>query len=407
MTGVNPWRKDFPILEQAVHGKPLAYLDNGATAQKPAQVIDAISHYYHHDNANVHRGVHALSERATLAFEQTRKTIAKAINAPSQAEVIYSKGTTDAINLVASSLSAIKLKAGDEIIIGSHEHHSNIVPWQLAAERHGCTIKVIPMLESLELDMDALKKLLNEKTKIVAVAHVSNVLGIINPVKDICALAREVGACTVIDGAQALPHLEIDVQDLGCDFYAFSGHKMFAPTGIGVLYGRRELLEPMPPYQGGGEMIATVSYTKSTYAELPCKFEAGTPNIAGVVGLDAAFAYLNQLDRPAAEKHEQDLLDYASTALAGVKGLRQFAADAKHRVPVVSFLIDGIHAHDLGTIVDRQGVAVRVGHHCAMPLMDQLGVGATARASMAFYNTKAEIDQLIEALEEAKALFGI
>lgn len=398
-------RSDFPILSTLVHDKPLVYLDNGATSQKPKSVIEAIDHYYETGNANVHRGVYALSESATAAYEGTRAKVARFLNARDDREIIYVRGTTEAINLVASSFGRLRVKSGDDLLVSAMEHHSNIVPWQILAEQTGATLKVIPMNERGELRLDELQKLLTPRARIVAVAHISNSLGTINPIKEIVRLAHAKGVPVLVDGAQGAPHLTVDVQDLDCDFYTVSGHKMFGPTGIGVLYGKAALLEAMPPYQGGGDMIRSVTFAKTTYAPIPAKFEAGTPDIAGVVGLGAAVDYLGGLDRGAAAAHEQDLLEYATKQLATVPGLR-IVGTAAHKASVVSFVLEGIHAHDVGTIVDQAGVAIRTGHHCTQPVMEFFGVPATARASFAFYNTRGEVDVLVDALQGVRKVFG-
>ena len=398
-------RADFPILAEEVHEKPLVYLDNAATAQKPTQVIEAIDQYYREYNSNVHRGVHTLSEKATMAFEGTRGKTKTFINAKSEKEIIYTKGTTEGINLVAQSYGRSILKEGDEIIISAMEHHSNIVPWQLLCEQTGAILKVIPINDAGELIMDEYVKLLSTKTKIVAIAHISNALGSINPIKDIIKLAHENEAIVLVDGAQSAPHTAIDVQDLDCDFYALSSHKLFGPTGFGILYGKEELLNAMPPYHGGGDMIKMVTFEKSLYADLPYKFEAGTPHISGGVGFGAAIDYVSSvgLDKIAAYEHE--LLEYATEAALTIKGLR-LVGTAKNKASILSFVIDDIHPHDLGTILDHEGVAIRAGHHCAMPVMDRFAVPATARASFAFYNTKQEVDTLIKGIENAKKIFA-
>jgi cysteine desulfurase/selenocysteine lyase len=395
---INKIREEFPILHQDIQGKPLIYFDNAATTQKPKSVIDALSNYYLKINSNVHRGAHTLAERATEAFEQTRKAAQQFINSPSEEQVIFTRGTTESINLVAQSYGRTFLKEGDEILISSLEHHSNIVPWQIVASQTGAKIKVIPVFDNGELDMEAYKNLLSEKTKIVAVVHVSNALGTINPVKEIIQKAHEVGAKVVIDGAQACPHLEIDVQDLDVDFYAMSGHKVYAPTGIGLLYGKRELLEAMPPYMGGGEMIKDVSYEASTYNVLPYKFEAGTPNIADTVALRLAFEFVNSLTKSDIIAHEQMLLDYGTQKLSAIDGL-QIIGTAKEKASVISFVVDGVHHYDMGLMLDANGIAIRTGHHCTQPLMKRLNLDGTARASFAVYNTKEEIDTFAETLE--------
>jgi len=398
-------RADFPILHQQVHGKPLAYLDSAASAQRPAQVIDAMANYDRHDHANVHRGVHALSQRATEAFEGAREKLRRYINAASTREIIFTRGTTEAINLVAQSWGRANLGDGDEIVVTQMEHHANIVPWQMLCEQTGAALKVIPMTESGELDLDAARAIIGARTRLLAFGHVSNALGTINPVAELTALARSAGALVLLDGAQGMPHMRVDVEALDCDFYAFSGHKMFGPTGIGVLWGREALLKAMPPWQGGGDMILAVSFEKTTYNELPWKFEAGTPNIAGVVGLGAAVDYLEALDFAGAAAWEQSLLEYGTARLAEIDGLR-IIGTAPRKAAVISFTLEGVHPHDIGTIVDHAGIAIRTGHHCAMPVMDYYGVPATARASFAFYNTREEIDRLAEALREAREVFA-
>jgi cysteine desulfurase/selenocysteine lyase len=397
-------REDFPILKQKVHGKPLVYFDNGATSQKPQSVIDTLQHYYSAENSNIHRGVHCLSERATAAYEEARSKIRSYINAGSNQEVIFVRGTTEAINLVAQSYGRSFLKAGDEIIISAMEHHSNIVPWQMLCEQVGARLRVIPINHDGEIVMDEYRRLLNEKTKFVSVTHVSNALGTIVPVKEIVALAHERGIPVLLDGAQAVPHLRVDMQDLGCDFYAFSGHKMFGPTGVGVLYGRCELLEKMPPYQGGGDMISLVTFEKTHYNVLPYKFEAGTPHIAGGIGLGAAIDYLQALDWQGLAEHEHALLSYATESLMSIHGLK-IVGTAQQKAGVLSFVFDHVHAHDIGTILDQEGVAVRSGHHCAMPVMQRFGVPATTRASFALYNTTEEIDVLAKAIHRALKVF--
>jgi len=398
-------RADFPILHQQVHGKPLAYLDSAASAQRPAQVIDAMANYDRHDHANVHRGVHALSQRATEAFEGAREKLRRYINAASTREIIFTRGTTEAINLVAQSWGRANLGDGDEIVVTQMEHHANIVPWQMLCEQTGAALKVIPMTESGELDLDAARAIIGARTRLLAFGHVSNALGTINPVAELTALARSAGALVLLDGAQGMPHMRVDVEALDCDFYAFSGHKMFGPTGIGVLWGREALLKAMPPWQGGGDMILAVSFEKTTYNELPWKFEAGTPNIAGVVGLGAAVDYLEALDFAGAAAWEHSLLEYGTARLAEIDGLR-IIGTAPRKAAVISFTLEGVHPHDIGTIVDHAGIAIRTGHHCAMPVMDYYGVPATARASFAFYNTREEIDRLAEALREAREVFA-
>ena len=397
-------RKDFPILHQEVNGHPLVYLDNGATSQKPQSVIDAVRHYYERDNANVHRGVHTLSERATNDYEGARDTAQRFINAKDRKEVILVRGTTDGINLVAQSYGRPLLKPGDEIIISTMEHHSNIVPWQMLAAQTGAEVKVIPINEQGELDMDAYLQMLGPKTRIVSVVHVSNAMGTLNPVKTIIDAAHDVGAVVMLDGAQAAPHLAIDVQALDCDFYSFSGHKVFGPTGIGVLHGKAELLEKMDPYQGGGDMIRSVSFDGTTYNDLPYKFEAGTPNIAGAIGLGAALDYVKNLDIDAIAAHEHDLLETATRVMSEIPGVRLIGT-AREKSSIVSFVMDGVHPHDIGTVVDSEGIAIRTGHHCAMPLMKRYGLAATARASFALYNTREEAEALGAAVWKVKEMF--
>jgi cysteine desulfurase/selenocysteine lyase len=397
-------RRQFPILSRMVHGKPLVYLDNGASAQRALQVIDAVDDYERHHHANIHRGVHTLSQEATAMYEGARDRIARFINARSRSEIIFVRGTTEAINLVAQSYARPTLKAGDEVLITHLEHHANIVPWQMVCEQTGAKLVVAPMDAQGEVHLDAVVSLMNDRTKILACAHVSNALGTILPVKRIVAAAKARGIITLIDGAQAISHLPVDVQDLGCDFYAFSGHKMYGPTGVGVLYGREQLLDSMPPWQGGGEMILTVTFAKTTYNALPNKFEAGTPNISGGVGLGAAVDYLSSLDLEAAHAHEGALLHHATAVLGKIPGLR-IVGTAPNKASLVSFVVDGVHPHDLGTILDEDGIAVRTGHHCAMPVMDYFKVPATARASFAFYNRFDEIDRLGSGIERARKMF--
>ena len=402
---VHAVRADFPALHQQVHGRPLVYLDNGATSHKPRAVIDALAHYYEHDNSNVHRGVHTLSERATEAYEGARHRTARFINAKDSDEIVFTRGTTEAINLVAWSWGRAHLRAGDEIIVSTMEHHSNIVPWQMLCAATGAELKVIPVTGIGELDLDAFEQLLGPKTRLVALVHVSNVLGTINPIQHIVQRAHAAGARVLLDGAQAVQHFRVDVQALGCDFYAFSGHKIYAPTGIGALWARRELLEEMEPWQGGGEMIRTVRFEGSTWNDAPHRFEAGTPNIAGAIGMGAAIDYLAALDMDAVAVHERAVLDYANESLAQIPELR-FIGTAPDKASIVSFVMDDIHAHDIGTIVDSQGVAIRVGHHCAMPLHEHLGLAASARASFALYNTREEVDALMQALWKTREMFS-
>jgi len=394
------WRDDFPLLSRQVHGKPLVYFDSAATAQRPRQVLSAMDDFYRQHNANVHRGVHSLSGEATDLFEAARRKLCQHINASSEREVIFTRGSTEAINLVAQAYLRPLLQAGDEILISHMEHHSNIVPWQMLREQTGAVLKVIPVTDSGELDLHALPELISERTRMLGLVHVSNALGTINPVREVCTLARRHGITTIIDGAQAMPHLAVDVQALGCDFYTMSGHKMYGPTGIGALYGREALLEAMPPWQGGGEMIRTVSFEETTWNDLPAKFEAGTPNIAGAIGLGAAVDYLRDIGLDAIAAHEQDLLQFATEKMREIDGLR-IIGEARDKASVVSFVIDGVHPHDLGTIVDHHGFAIRTGHHCTMPLIKRFGLPATARASLALYNTRHEIESFIPALRQA------
>jgi cysteine desulfurase/selenocysteine lyase len=398
-------RADFPILSTTAHGKPLVYLDNAATSQKPRAVIERLERYYTTENANVHRGVYDLSERATAEYEKAREKARVFLNAASIREIVFVRGTTEGINLVASSWGRSSLQPGDEVLVSAMEHHSDIVPWQLVCEERGAVLQVIPMNRRGELLLEEYERLLTDRTKIVAVAHVSNSLGTINPIADMVRLAHARGVPVLVDGAQAAPHVRIDVQALGADFYTVSGHKMFGPTGIGVLYGKAERLEAMPPYQGGGDMIRTVSFAKTTYADLPAKFEAGTPHIAGAIGLGAAIDYLGGLDWDAVAAHERDLLAYATARLRGLPGI-QLVGTAAHKAGVVSFVMAGVHAHDVGTIVDQEGVAIRTGHHCTQPVMDFFGVPATARASFALYNTRADVDALVAALEKVRKVFA-
>ncbi|EED31648.1 cysteine desulfurase [gamma proteobacterium NOR5-3] len=398
-------RADFPILREMINGQPLVYLDNAATTQKPEAVIDAIANYYRHDNANVHRGVHTLSDRATRHFEDAREKVAGFLNSPSSRQIIWTRGTTEAINLVAYSWGMNNLKAGDRVLVSWLEHHSDIVPWQLIAERVGAEVVPIPVTADAEIDLDAFDALLDERVKLVAVNHVSNAMGTINPVEQICAKARAMGAVTLVDGAQAVGHWDVDVQALGCDFYCFSGHKLFAPTGIGVLWGREELLEAMPPFLGGGEMIETVSFAGTTFNTLPFKFEAGTPNIAGAVGLAAAIDYLSNIDRVAAAAHEDALLSATLEAAAQIPGLRRIGAP-QHSAGIFSFILEGCHPSDVGMLLDEQGIAVRTGHHCTQPLMAHFELPGTVRASFSMYNNRDDVDRLIAGLKKAQSLFG-
>ena len=405
MRDVATVRRDFPVLAGTANGKPLVYLDNAATSQKPRQVIEALTRFYTEENANIHRGVYELSQRATLAYERARANIQRFLNAADPHEIVFVRGATEAINLVATTMTRSRLRREDEIVVSAMEHHSNIVPWQIACELTGARLRVIPMNEAGELDLEALAALLNERTRLVAVTHVSNSLGTINPVRTIARMAHDAGVPVLVDGAQAAPHLPIDVQDLGADFYAISGHKMFGPTGIGVLYGRTELLDDLPPYQGGGEMIRSVTFEETTYAPLPAKFEAGTPHIAGAIGLGAAVDYIRHLSWDWIEQHEHDLLAYATEALTAIPGVR-IIGTAREKAAVLSFVMDGIHAHDIGTILDQEGIAIRAGHHCTQPVMERLGVPATARASFAFYNTRAEVDALAQGVAKVREVFG-
>ena len=403
--GVASRRIDFPALNQDINGHPIVYLDSAASAQQPMAVLQAVADYQQHDHANVHRGVHALSHRATDAYEGARDKIQGFINAANRSEVVLTSGTTESVNLVAQSFCRPRVGAGDKILISLLEHHSNIVPWQLLCEQTGAELAVAPIDELGQLDLEKFTKLLDETVRFIAIGHVSNALGTINPVKDIIAQARRMSIPVLLDGAQAVPHMSVDVQDLDCDFYAFSGHKMFAPTGTGVLYGRESLLEEMPPYQGGGDMILEVSFDGTTYNELPYKFEAGTPNISGVVGLGAAIDYLQSIGMSNISNYEHELLVYLTEQLRQIDGIRLIGT-ADNKASVQSFMLDDIHPHDLGTILDHQGIAIRTGHHCAMPVMDYFGVPGTARASLALYNNKADIDRLVSGLIKAKQIFS-
>jgi cysteine desulfurase/selenocysteine lyase len=398
-------RADFPILAQQIRGKPLVFLDSAASAQKPRRVIDAISRFYATDYANIHRGVYQLSERATAQFEAVREKVRRFLNAAEAREVVFVRGTSEAINLVAQSYGRQRVGPGDEVLITAMEHHSNIVPWQILCQEKRAELKVAPIDDRGQLMLGEFEKLLSPRTRIAAVTHVSNALGTVNPVREIVAIARARGVPVLVDGAQAVPHGRVDVRDLDCDFYAFSGHKVFGPSGIGALYGRAELLEAMPPYQGGGEMILSVSFEKTRYKEIPHKFEAGTPHIAGAVGLGAALDYVMELDLGAVAEHERGLLDYATEELSKIPGLR-FIGEAEERISVVSFVLDGVHPHDVGTILDQEGIAVRTGHHCAQPVMERFGVPATVRASLALYNNKADVDALLRGLHEVREVFG-
>jgi len=398
-------REDFPILGQTVHGKPLVYLDNAATTQKPRAVLDALMAYYREDNANVHRGVHLLSERATQAFEDARITVQRFINAASAHEIVFTRNATEGINLVAQTFGRTRLGPGDEVLISAMEHHSNIVPWQMACEEKGASLRVIPITDEGMLQLEEYERLLGPRTKLVAIVHLSNVLGTINPVQQMIATAHRRGVPVLIDGSQAVHHMTVDVRALDADFYVFTGHKLYGPTGIGVLYGKERLLEEMPPYQGGGDMIKSVTFEKTTYNALPYKFEAGTPNIAGAIGLAAAVDYVTGIGRDRISAHERELLAYGTAELSEVPGLTLIGT-AVEKSSVLSFVMDGVHPHDIGTIVDQEGVAIRTGHHCAQPLMQRLGIPATARASLALYNTREEIDALVAALHKVRQLFA-
>lgn len=398
-------RADFPVLSEQIHGRPLVYLDNAATSQKPDAVIDAMVHYYRHDNANIHRGVHLLSERATEAYETARSAVQRFLHARDPREIIFVRGTTEAINLVAQTYGRQHVGRGDDVLITAMEHHSNIVPWQLLCEEKGAMLHVAPINERGELLIDEFEKLLEPRTRIVSVAHVSNALGSINPVREIVRLAHARNIPVLVDGAQAVPHLPVDVQDPDCDFYAFSAHKVYGPTGIGALYAKAVLLEEMPPYQGGGDMISSVTFEKTIYNKVPYKFEAGTPDIAGVIGLGAALAYIHALGISAIGAHEHDLLTYATGRVKEIPGVR-LVGTAREKAGVLSFVMEGIHPHDIGTILDQNGIAVRTGHHCAQPVMDRFGIPATVRASFALYNTKDEIDALVQGIEKVKEILG-
>jgi len=396
-------RADFPILQRQVNGKPLVYLDNGATTQKPKPVIDAIVHYYSETNSNVHRGVHHLSQISTDAFEAARRNVQAFIGAEREHEIIITKGTTDSINMVATCYGRAFIGRGDEIIVSAMEHHSNIVPWQMLCDEKGCALRVVPMDERGELDMEAYRKLFSERTKIAAFTYVSNALGTVNPVREMISIAHGHGVPVLLDGAQAVQHMPVDVRELDVDFFAFSGHKMYGPTGVGVLYGKEKLLDAMPPYQGGGDMIKDVTFEKTTYNELPFKFEAGTPNIEAGICLSAAIAYIQSIDLERMKAYEDDLLEYAVRELSRVDGIR-FIGTARERSSVVSFVVDGTHPYDIGVLLDKQGIAVRTGHHCAQPVMDRFGIPGTVRASLAMYNTKEEINALVAGLERAAAM---
>lgn len=401
---VDCWRNDFPILRETVRGKPLVYLDNAATTQKPQVVIDAEAAFYTHTNANVHRGVHALSQRATDQFEAAREKVRRFLNAASTKEIVFVRGTTEAINLVAQSFARPRLSADDNVIVSAMEHHSNIVPWQMTCAQTGAELRVAPVNDAGELDLDMLAKLIGPHTKLLAITHLSNALGTITPVQRIIGMAHAHGVPVLLDGAQAIAHLGVDVRALDCDFYAFSGHKIFGPTGIGVLYGKETLLDAMPPYQVGGDMIRSVTFGQTDYNDLPYKFEAGTPNIAGAIGLGVALDYVSSIGLETIAAHEHDLLDYANSLVAGIKGLK-IVGNARDKASILSFTMEGVHPHDIGTILDHDGVAIRAGHHCAMPLMQRFGVSGTARASFSFYNTRAEVDALVAGLIKVQEMF--
>jgi cysteine desulfurase / selenocysteine lyase len=398
-------RADFPILEQSVHGKPLVYLDNAATSQKPRPVIEAISRYYEETNSNVHRGVHYLSEQATNEYEGVRKTAQQFLNAADSKEIIFVRGTTEGINLVAQSYGRTHVHAGDEILITAMEHHSNIVPWQILCQERGATLRAAPINDAGELDLDKFSALLGPKTKLVAITHVSNALGTINPIRRIVEMAHSWNVPVLVDGAQAVPHMKVDVQALDCDFYTFSGHKVYGPTGIGILYGKSALLDQMPPYQGGGDMIMSVTLEKTVYNRLPYKFEAGTPDIAGVIGLGVALRYVSDLGIEQIGAHESAVLDYATSVVSAIPGLRLIGT-AKHKASVLSFTLGNIHPHDIGTILDQEGIAIRTGHHCSQPVMQHFGIEATARASFALYNMKEEVDRLARAIDKVREVFS-
>lgn len=402
---INAIRADFPVLHQTVHGEPLVYLDSAASSQKPNQVIEAVSDFYRHDYANIHRGVHQLSQRATDLYEGARDKVRQFVNATTEREIVFTRGATEAINLVAQSFLRPNLQPGDEILISHMEHHANIVPWQMLCEQTGAKLKVIPMTEQGELDLSQFDAMLTERTKILGIGHVSNALGTINPVKSMVAKAHAKDIPVLVDGAQAVPHMAVDVQDLDCDFYVFSGHKMLAPTGIGVLWGREALLKSMPPYQGGGDMILSVSFENTVYNEVPFKFEAGTPHIAGAIGLGAAIDYMLGVGMDAIAAHEQHLLALTTQKLDAMPGVRLIGT-ATDKAAVVSFMLDGVHPHDIGTIFDQYGVAIRTGHHCAQPVMEFFEIPATARASFAFYNTESDVDALVSAIEKTQELFA-
>ena len=398
-------RQDFPILKQRFYGKPLVYLDSAASSQKPRAVIDAISRFYSEDYANIHRGLHALSERATQAYEGARDTVRRFLNAPSEQEIVFVRGTTEAINLVAQSYARPRLQPGDEILISAMEHHSNIVPWQIVCAERGARLRIVPITDAGELRLDVYEELLGPRTKLVAITHVSNVLGTINPIREIINLAHQRQIAVLVDGAQAVPHLAVDVQSLDCDFYAFSGHKLYGPSGIGVLFGKAALLEAMPPYQGGGDMISSVTFENTTYNRLPYKFEAGTPHIAGAVGLGAAIEYVTAIGLETIAAYEHELLAEATARLAAMPEVRLIGT-AQEKTGVLSFVMEGIHPHDIGTVLDREGIAIRAGHHCAQPVMQRFGISATARASFGLYNTQAEIDALVAGIHKVLEVFA-
>lgn len=397
-------RRDFPILQQRVNGKPLVYLDNAATSQKPQVVLDALQHYYSNLNSNVHRGVHHLSEKATAEYEAARYKVKQFINAEHVHEIVFVRGTTEGINLVASGFGKKFINRGDEVVISAMEHHSNIVPWQILCEEQGALLRVIPINDDGEVLLDEYRRTLNERTKLVAFTYVSNALGTVNPVKEMISIAHARGVPVLVDGAQAVPHMRVDVREMDCDFFVFSSHKLFGPTGIGVLYGKTKWLEPMPPYQGGGDMIKSVTFEKTTYNDLPYKFEAGTPNIADTIAFGAAIDYLMGLDFPTVEAYERELLHYATEAVSSINGVR-IIGTAREKAGVLSFVVEGIHAHDVGTVLDSEGIAIRTGHHCAMPVMLRFDVPATVRASFAFYNTEEEVDALVKGIRKVQEVF--
>jgi cysteine desulfurase/selenocysteine lyase len=402
---VHKVRADFPILARKIHGKPLVYLDNAATTQKPQAVVDSLIYYYTAQNSNIHRGVHTLSEEATASYEESRATVQRFLNAADPREIIFVRGATEGINLVAQTWGRANIRSGDEIVISAMEHHSNIVPWQILCEQQGANLRVAPVNDAGELLLDEFEKLLGPKTKLVAMSHVSNALGTVNPVRKIVEAARRVNARVLLDGAQAVPHMPVDVRAIDCDFYAFSGHKIYAPTGIGILYGKAELLEAMPPYQGGGDMISSVTFEKTLYNRLPYKFEAGTPHVSGAIGLGAALDYVNSVGLDRIARHEKQVLAYGTRRLLEIPGLR-LVGTAKEKEGILSFVLEGIHPHDVGTILDQEGIAIRTGHHCAQPLMERFGVPATARASLALYNTVEEMDALARGIEKVREVFA-